>query len=415
MMEGKREGTKERVSMGGKSMANLEPFLVINDDDLFANCVFLYTHVVISEKTKMGLCASLPEDKKAEFQRNKEISAQMKKQFQQEHMVTKLLLLGAGESGKSTVFKQMKQLYTAGGWSASELAAKKADVYNNVVDSMQTLIKETLEPTMDGIEPLQYDADVMSKAEEIRRLGSSVVVDEALGAAIKAVWNHPSTQSTYGRRSDFQLNDNTEYYLNSIDRIAGQGYTPTLDDVLHVRIRTSGIVEAEFSINGNPFRMFDVGGQRNERKKWIHCFDNVTAVIYVVSLNGFDQVCYEDNTQNRLVESLELFASTRNSKWFKKTPFILFLNKMDLFEEKIKKIDLRNIDRKWFLEYNGGREYRTALEFIKSEFSSKTPPGQELYAHETTATDTKNVNHVFNACKDIFLRQNLQDAGFLDM
>ena len=160
--------------------------------------------------------------------------------------------------------------------------------------------------------------------------------------------------------------------------------------------------------------MFDVGGQRNERKKWIHCFDDVTAVIYVVSLSGYDQVCFEDATQNRLVESLDLFADTRNNKWFKNTPFILFLNKVDLFEKKIADIDLRNMEKKWFLNYNGGTNFDAALAFIKEEFASKTPAGQELYTHETTATNTKNVELVFDACKDIFLRRNLQDAGFME-
>ena len=67
-------------------------------------------------------------------------------------------------------------------------------------------------------------------------------------------------------RSDFQLNDNTSYYLNKIDEISKSDYTPTLQDVLHVRIRTSGIVEAHFKIDNQPFRMFDVGGQRTNAK-----------------------------------------------------------------------------------------------------------------------------------------------------
>ena len=53
---------------------------------------------------------------------------------------------------------------------------------------------------------------------------------------------------------------------------------------------TTGIVKIEFSFKGLTFHMFDVGGQRSERKKWIHCFDNVTAVLFIVSLSEYDQV-----------------------------------------------------------------------------------------------------------------------------
>lgn len=47
--------------------------------------------------------------------------------------------------------------------------------------------------------------------------------------------------------------------------------------------------------------MFDVGGQRSERKKWIHCFEGVTAIIFCVALSGYDLVLAEDEEMNRLV------------------------------------------------------------------------------------------------------------------
>lgn len=98
-----------------------------------------------------------------------------------------------------------------------------------------------------------------------------------------------------------------------------------------------------------PFRMFDVGGQRSERKKWIHCFEGVTAIIFCVALSGYDLVLAEDEEMNRMIESMKLFDSICNSKWFVETSIILFLNKKDLFEEKIVRSPLTIC----FPEYSG--------------------------------------------------------------
>lgn len=96
-------------------------------------------------------------------------------------------------------------------------------------------------------------------------------------------------------------------------------------------------------------RMFDVGGQRSERKKWIHCFEGVTAIIFCVALSGYDLVLAEDEEMNRMIESMKLFDSICNSKWFVETSIILFLNKKDLFEEKIARSPLTIC----FPEYTG--------------------------------------------------------------
>jgi guanine nucleotide-binding protein subunit alpha len=40
--------------------------------------------------------------------------------------------------------------------------------------------------------------------------------------------------------------------------------------------------------------MFDVGGQRSERKKWIHCFENVNCLLFLVAISGYDQCLVED-------------------------------------------------------------------------------------------------------------------------
>lgn len=81
--------------------------------------------------------------------------------------------------------------------------------------------------------------------------------------------------------------------------------------------------------------MFDVGGQRDERRKWIQCFNDVTAIIFVTACSSYNMVLREDPTQNRLRESLDLFKSIWNNRWLRTISVILFLNKQDLLAEKI--------------------------------------------------------------------------------
>lgn len=60
-------------------------------------------------------------------------------------------------------------------------------------------------------------------------------------------------------------------------------------------------------------RLFDVGGQRSERKKWIHCFEDVTAIIFCVALSGYDQVLHEDETTvsvTQFIQSESLWCTT---------------------------------------------------------------------------------------------------------
>ena len=143
-------------------------------------------------------------------------------------------------------------------------------------------------------------------------------------------------QHCFSRSREYQLNDSAAYYLNQLDRIASPHYVPTQQDVLRTRVKTTGIIETQFNFKGLHFKMFDVGGQRSERKKWIHCFEGVTSIIFCVALSGYDLVLAEDEEMNRMMESMKLFDSICNNKWFVETSIILFLNKKDLFEDKIR-------------------------------------------------------------------------------
>src|SRR5271167_5247993 len=138
-------------------------------------------------------------------------------------------------------------------------------------------------------------------------------------------------------------------YFDSIDRIAQSNYLPTDQDVLRSRVKTTGITETTFIIGDLTYRMFDVGGQRSERKKWIHCFENVTTILVLVAISEYDQLLFEDETVNRMQEALTLFDSICNSRWFVKTSIILFLNKIDRFKEKLPVSPMQN----YFPDYEG--------------------------------------------------------------
>lgn len=183
-------------------------------------------------------------------------------------------------------------------------------------------------------------------------------------------------------------------YFDSIDRIATPDYVPNDQDVLRSRVKTTGITETTFIIGDLTYRMFDVGGQRSERKKWIHCFENVTTILFLVAISEYDQLLFEDETVNRMQEALTLFDSICNSRWFIKTSIILFLNKIDRFKEKLPVSPMKN----YFPDYEGGPDYAAACDYILNRFVSLNQhETKQIYTHFTCATDTMQIRFVMAA------------------
>jgi GTPase SAR1 family protein len=348
----------------------------------------------------MACCGgSTDQDKK-----NAQINDQLKKDGKKFHSEVKILLLGAGESGKSTIAKQMKIIHKSG-FSAEERASYKSIVYNNVVKAMRDILK--------GAEILEISIE--NKEAATRLLGGgeeyfSGPLSDDIASDIKLLWKDSGVQEAYKRSAEYQLIDSAHYYFENIERLAAPDYVPSVDDVLRSRAKTTGIIEIEFDVSGTHFRMVDVGGQRSERKKWMHCFQEVTTVIFCVALSEYDLKLQEDDTTNRMHESLKLFKEICNSKWFIDTSMILFLNKKDIFAEKISQIDLKIC----FPDYTGGKNYDNALKYIQEKFISQNDnPQKIIYPHTTCATDTNNITVVFNAVKDIILRKALDSAGII--
>jgi len=232
----------------------------------------------------------------------------------------------------------------------------------------------------------------------------------AIAADIKILWAEPSIQKTFERSSEFQLNDSAEYYFVEIDRISKENYVPSVQDVLRSRAKTTGIIETEFQVGKTRFTLVDVGGQRSERRKWMHCFQDVTAVIFCVGMSEYDKALYEDETTNRMHEALKLFKDICNTKWFADTAIILFLNKKDLFEKKIVKVPLSVC----FPDYKGENNYKEASQYIEDQFLAQNENSKKLiYVHHTCATDTGNISVLFKAVQDIILNKILDKLGMM--
>ena len=90
--------------------------------------------------------------------------------------------------------------------------------------------------------------------------------------------------------SDYVPNDQVRDVLEHNQHLC----TSYLQDVLHCRVRSTGVIETKFQVNGKYLHMIDVGGQKSERRKWINAFSDIDAILFLVSLSGYDQCMYED-------------------------------------------------------------------------------------------------------------------------
>ncbi|KAF7296914.1 Heterotrimeric G-protein alpha subunit [Mycena indigotica] len=399
----------------------------------------------------------------------------------------KILLLGSGESGKSTIVKQMKIIHQKG-YDAQERDVYRPTIYKNVLDSAATLARVVRRVgveriAMEGDEVRRLVGELLSAFPTVTPLDGSGLpmggdgetdidisttsgsLTETLGTlddsgveigldpvpftrdgrylAGMPLGRIPTTESPFAAEvlaqthavltpaladaiwhisrlpvvekmvddnpGDFYLMDSAGYFFNSIHRIAAPTYVPNEEDILRARAKTTAITETRFFMGDLSIHMFDVGGQRSERKKWIHCFESVTSIIFCTALSEYGQVLEEERRVNRMRESLYLFESIINSRWFLRTSVILFLNKIDVFKRKLPKIPLG----RYFPEYAGGNDLKKAAKYILWKFMQENRAKLTVYPHVTQATNTKNIRLVFAAVKETILQNALKDSGIL--
>jgi len=364
----------------------------------------------------MGNCMALDEETK----RSREIQKELKRDFKLSSNIAKLLLLGTGESGKSTIVKQMKIIHGTqdsekAGLTEEERKNQVVTIKNNVIDSIAALLTaaEEFGHKYSETEAKEAVARVSAASESSDRASQYT---PQLARDITLLWKHPTTAECVKRKNEFQFLDSAPYFLNQAEKYAAPDFLPSDEDVLRARSITTGIVTVPFEVKAKAtstpfkFELVDVGGQRTERRKWIHCFQEVTAVMFIISLSDYNQTLYEDETTNRMQESEKLFGEMLNNVFFRETPFIVFFNKDDLFREKLKTASLTIA----YKDYTGSQDYDEALSYIRRRFLSqdKNSLKREIYPYQTTATDTNLVKNLFNTIQEIILAKILQSTGF---
>ncbi|KYQ93086.1 G-protein subunit alpha 4 [Tieghemostelium lacteum] len=364
---------------------------------------------------------------------SKEIDSSIRKEKKIHSHDVKLLLLGASDSGKSTLFKQMKIIQENGGYSQKELKEFRELIIHHIITQMsmflETIDRERTASKLSTVMSLNSSSSSITSTgtsassanntnyfEEPAYFERSLRVKHAFDLVsengvlqswstiiqdIKVLWEAPEIQHQYSL-VESQFSDSTLYFLDNLEYYQNNEFIPREADVLRVRIKTAGIIESQFHFRGLLFRMLDVGGQKSLRRKWIHCFENVTAVLFVASLTAYYRFLEEDETTNQLQDSLDLFQEIANSKYFNESIIVLFLNKKDIFQKRIESIPLS----KYFPEYTGPNNRKSASKYIASMFLEKSPK-KKIYIHQTCAVDTTNIKFVFQSITDDLIKKTL--------
>ncbi|ESK84355.1 guanine nucleotide-binding protein subunit alpha [Moniliophthora roreri MCA 2997] len=278
--------------------------------------------------------------------------------------IPNLLLLGTGECGKSTMLKQLllsqasldKYLDISGfaGLVGAEAIYSLRKIVCHSLDHdnyswakrASRSILEKFQGELDAYGDFPIEVDIINLMRTVERY---VEVFHLMKGLVR--------------------DEKTDYYLDllgALHRSRSPIYIPSNQDILQCYVTTLGIKDETIIIEGETYRVFDVGGQRSERKKWIHCFPDASIVVFVASLSEYDQVLMEDPSINRLSESLILFEAVAHTHWLTNVPMVLLLNKKDVLERKIAKSPI--VD--FFPDYAGGTDVEAACDYFVQRFLS---------------------------------------------
>ncbi|KZT36745.1 G-alpha-domain-containing protein [Sistotremastrum suecicum HHB10207 ss-3] len=238
---------------------------------------------------------------------------------------------------------------------------------------------------------------------------------------MKALWKNETVQAIL-KAQKISMRELSGFFLDDIDRIAAESYSPSEDDVLKARLKTHGAMEHRITIEtgvgsrNKDWLIIDVGGARKQRATWAPFFQHVTAIIFLFPLSTFDQQLEEDSKVNRMEDNMALWREICSNTLLTKVQFILFLNKTDILKAKIKSGTQVNYH---ITTYKGPNEYQEVVKYVRSNclkiYKDCSPRGRRnpCSVHLTSAIDRKSMSHVLAQVREHIMNNQLANTKIL--
>lgn len=165
----------------------------------------------------------------------------------------RILLLGAGESGKTTFTQQLNLIH-----NLSQLTPEERK--RNTLQALHENIVQCISAT--AANALRLGLDLGEDKERVETIKVSLKIDKVFADDVAALWAHPVMQKSFEQRSRYWILDTAEWLMENVHRFASDDYQPTKQDIILSRRRTTGVSEHTYVVGENAFTIIDVGGQR---------------------------------------------------------------------------------------------------------------------------------------------------------
>ncbi|CAG8482211.1 11288_t:CDS:10 [Diversispora eburnea] len=324
-----------------------------------------------------------PEEKKKRIQHEKlakkhseAIDRQLKaeKEERDKQKDAKLLLL---------VLKQLKIIHGKG--LEAERQQYRRIVYINILTAMKALTN--------AVTSLGYKLEIEKNQQHLEKFQKLTSIKDSLNCnsftiqaamkdqkldddaldlyrehvdSIKALWKDPAIKKCFNS-------------ANNIDRISKSDYLPTDEDILQARVRTVGVAEHKFEINRTIYSPY---------------FDDVDAIIFMAAVSAFDQTLEEDIDVNRMTDSIQLFDTICNNPLMINTSVILFLNKIDILQNKLTYIEDTKQMRVIVASVNDIVQRENLRE---SDYSDPINPNNHRFSSCPTVKTNQDSNNLINS------------------
>ncbi|XP_064462926.1 guanine nucleotide-binding protein G(q) subunit alpha-like [Ornithodoros turicata] len=341
----------------------------------------------------VAMTCCLSEEAKLQKRVNEEIERQLNREWFEARRESKFLLLGPEEAGKTTFLKQVRLIQE--GDARRDRVEHVRSVFQALIGALQRIVR-----AMDALGiPYKNPSNVENAmlVLSVRCETLEPPLTEPVSEALRRLWEDAGVRECYERRAEY---GGLPPFLPDVHRVTCPGYVPSREDYLRVRTPSRGVLEYPFLLDECPVRLVDVGEQRSEPKKWIHCFQDVSAVIFVAPLSDYDD-------PGKMERARALFSTIVSSPWFAESHLLLLLNKKDLLEQKIERAPLGA----YFPAYRGPPgDPKAAREFIRRTFADLNPE-RPVYFFFTCAIDTDDIRYVMPTLREIACLRSFPGRG----